>query len=102
MHEITTNKPKIFCFMNNDTGGEGIAYAIAEDGTCLGSHYCSHEYYVQFDLGIAEGYRLDRHEDYAKHYPDGYEMEFISSENVMTHEGLLKAKEGEEVNGNQG
>lgn len=44
------------------------------------------------DLGILEGTRKDRHEnDYQKHYPDGYRMEFVSSSDIEGHEGLMAA-----------
>ena len=85
--------PKIYCFSNVVNGKEGIAYALAEDGTLLGSHWCSHESYVLYDLGVKEDSRPDRHEDYKKHYPDGYEMEFVPAKDVLTHEGLMKAFE---------
>ena len=85
------NKQKIYCFSNVRGGGDGIAYAMAEDGTVLGSHWCSHECYVPGDLGVTEGSRLDRHEGYAKHYPAGYEMEFVPAREVKRHEGLARA-----------
>ena len=72
-------------------GGDGIAYAIAQDGTVLGSHWCSHDGFVPGDLGVTPGSRLDRHEHYAKHYPDGYEMEFVRSDKIETHAGLQEA-----------
>ena len=89
MHE----KPRIFCFSNVKGGGDGVAYAMAEDGTVLGSHWCSSEYYVPHDLGVIEGSRPDRHETYAKHYPNGYNMVFISARDVRDHEGLRSAFE---------
>ncbi len=85
------SKPKIFAFSNVQGGGDGICYAMAEDGTVLGSHWCSHEGWAQYDLGVVEGYRADRHETYAKHYPDGYEMEFVPSGEVRSHDGLMAA-----------
>lgn len=85
------SKPKIYCFSNVVGGGEGEAVAISEDGVVLGSHWCSHEYFVSGDLGVEEGSRPDRHETYAKHYPDGYEMEFVPSKEVKKHEGLQMA-----------
>ena len=97
-----SNLPKIYCFSNVRGGGDGIAYAMAEDGTVLGSHWCSHEYYVPGDLGVTEGSRPDRHEEsYSKHYPNGYEMEFVRAAEEKSHEGLMKAfvlntKQGEE------
>lgn len=86
-------KPKIFAFSNVRGGGDGIAYAIAEDGTVLGSHWCSHEGYVPYDLGVEAGHRPDRHEGYAKHYPSGYEMEFVQAADVKKHKGLARAFE---------
>lgn len=85
------NKPKIYAFSNVKGGGDGIAYAMAEDGTVLGSHWCSHEVFVCGDLGVTEGCRPDRHKDYSAHYPDGYEMEFVPASKVMSHEGLKAA-----------
>lgn len=94
-------KPKIYCFSNVVNGGDGIAYAMAEDGTVLGSHWCSHEFYVSHDLGVTEGSRPDRHKTYKEHYPNGYEMEFIPASEVKNHKGLtcayaLNKKQGEQ------
>jgi len=86
-------KPKIYCFSDTPDGGDGIAIAMAEDGTILGSHLCSHEGYVPHDLGVTPGSRPDRHETYAEHYPDGYEMEFVPADEVDSHDGLKLAFE---------
>jgi len=86
-----SDNPKIYCFSNVVGGGDGPAVALAEDGTVLGSHWCSHEGFVCNDLGVNEGARPDRHETYRKHYPDGYEMEFVRASDVAGHEGLQKA-----------
>ena len=83
--------PVIYAFSNVVGGGDGIAYAIAEDGTALGSHWCSNEGYVPYDLGVLEGARPDRHEEYKKHYPNGYRMDFIPAAEVKGHAGLDKA-----------
>jgi hypothetical protein len=86
--------PIIYGFNN---GGNSIflsAVAMAEDGTELGRHACSSEGYMRHDLGILEGTRKDRHEnDYQKHYPDGYRMDFVSYADAPSHPGLLKAIE---------
>ena len=87
------SKPKIYCFSNTPDGGDGIAYAMAEDGTVLGSHYCSHEGYVPGDLGVTKGSRPDRHKTYAEHFPGGYEMEFVPASDVEVHDGLKIALE---------
>ena len=83
--------PKIYVFSNVRGGGDGVCYAIAEDGTVLGSHWCSNEHYAKHDLGVNAGARPDRHEHYRAHYPDGYDMEFVPSSEVGTHPGLAAA-----------
>lgn len=37
------------------------------------------------DLGILEGARPDRHEEFKKHYPDGYRMDFVPMTEVAAH-----------------
>lgn len=84
--------PVIFGFNNGGLPDWYDAVALAEDGTCLGSHTCSHEGYMPHDLGIIEGTRPDLHEEsYKKHYPDGYRMAFVPYAKVKQCEGLLKA-----------
>lgn len=83
--------PYIIGFNNGGQTGWLQAVAIAQDGTYLGSHICSHEGYMPADLGIIEGARPDRHrDDYQPHYPDGYRCRFVSYEAVDNDE-LLKA-----------
>lgn len=84
--------PVIYGFDNTGHGSWRNCYAMAEDGTVLGSHICSAEAYAPHDLGILEGTRRDRHfESYQRHYPGGYRMEFVPSAQVKTHPGLEKA-----------
>ena len=84
--------PVIYGFNNGGQSGFMAAVLIAEDGTCLGSHACSSESYMPSDLGILEGSRPDRHEnDFQKHYPDGYRMEFVGDEDTADHEKLQAA-----------
>lgn len=85
------NLPVIYGFNNGGSPQRLHGYLIAEDGTCLGAHSCSHEAYMPHDLGIIEGARPDRHEDFRKHYPDGYRMEFVTLELVGSHAGLTAA-----------
>ena len=92
------SKAKIFCYSNVVGGRAGIAYALAEDGTVLGTHFCSHEGFVCHDLGVTEGTRPDRHKTYVEHYPDGYEMEFVRSGEVDTHSGISRAVELNKLN----
>ena len=85
--------PVIFGFNNGGSAGWYSAQLIAEDGTGLGGHVCSHESYMYHDLGIFEGTRADRHDDFKKHYPDGYRMAFVPYAQVKQCEPLLKAFE---------
>lgn len=85
--------PVIYAFSNVVGGGDGICYAVAQDGTVLGSHWCSNEGYAPYDLGVVEGARPDRHEEYRKHYPGGYRMDFVLSKDVLNHHALKIALE---------
>lgn len=85
------NLPIIYGFNNGGSGEWRNAQLIAEDGKALGSHICSSEYYMWADLGILEDTRPDRHEDFKKHFPNGYRMEFISLKDVKNHPGLAQA-----------
>lgn len=90
--------PVIYGFNNGGSSGFLSAVAIAEDGVCLGGHCCSHEYFMPGDLGMYEGTRLDRHEkEYRPHYPEGYRMEFVTSDQIEGHEGLNKAFKANEL-----
>ena len=84
--------PAIYGFNNGGSPEWYSAVAIAQDGHVLGGHCCSAEGYMLHDLGILEGTRPDRHmESYQKHYPDGYRMVWIPSDEVKGHEGLDEA-----------
>lgn len=86
--------PVIYGFNNGGSPGWLCAYAIAEDGTVLGSHVCSAEGYMPHDLGILKGSRPDRHETFRDHYPEGYRMDFVTTPEMKAgHEGLDKAIE---------
>ncbi|HSH44423.1 MAG TPA: hypothetical protein VK966_01070 [Longimicrobiales bacterium] len=83
-------KPKIFAFVNGG-GGPGqdvLCVALAEDGTHLASHVCSSPAYGPHDMG-ADGRSDWKHERYAEHYPDGYEVEWVSDPGA--HEGARTA-----------
>jgi len=84
--------PIIYGFNNGGSPGWMQACLIAEDGTQLGGHVCTSEAYMKHDLGILEGTRPDRHEnDFKKHYPDGYRMEFVRYSDIDRNEKLVKA-----------
>lgn len=85
--------PVIFGFNNGGSEDWWHAQLIAEDGTALGGHICSHEGYMRHDLGILEGTRPDRHEAFRQHYPDGYRMAFVPLSEVESCEALKRAFE---------
>lgn len=85
--------PVIYGFDNGGPEGFRSAVLIAEDGTGLGGHLCSHEWYMYGDLGILEGSRPDRHETFKAHYPDGYRMDFVPYDDVHKHQALNLAFE---------
>lgn len=83
--------PVIYGFNNGGASYFLQATLIAEDGTFLGGHACSAEGYMRHDLGILEGTRPDRHEEFRKHYPNGYRMDFVGYQDAFKHEGLQAA-----------
>ena len=88
--------PVVYGFNNGGDASWGYTgVLLAEDGTYLGGHICSHEGYMPGDLGIIEGTRPDRHETFREHYPDGYRMEFIGLDAMRSGvpEGLKLAYE---------
>lgn len=85
--------PVIYGFNNGGSPGFFSGVLIAEDGTGLGGHLCSHEAYMYGDLGIEEGHRPDRHKTFQEHYPDGYRMDFVSYKDVPNHRALNLAFE---------
>lgn len=72
--------------------GDGPAYAMAEDGTVLGSHICSHWGYMRHDLHE----RGNRRQACEAHYPQGYRLV------VLTEPGSLPPPEVIERNRAQG
>jgi hypothetical protein len=91
--------PIIFVFVNGHALGGPIGVALSENGHDLGSHACSSEGYVPGDLGARPGFRKDRHTNqYQTHYPDGYRMEYVPSQQIDEHKKLQAAfKEAEKV-----
>lgn len=78
---------KIYCFNNGGSSGWYQAVAIAEDGTCVAGHTCSHECYMPHDLGITSDWK---HDEYDKHYGAGnWELEWVAD--PSTHGGLQAA-----------
>lgn len=89
--------PAIYGWNNGGSSFMLDACLIAEDGTGMGGHVCSHEGYMLNDLGILEGSRPDRHEGFREHYPNGYRMVWVPSDQVLTHPGLEAAYQCNQV-----
>lgn len=83
--------PTIWGFNNGGSRDWWNGALLADDGTALGGHVCSHEGYMLHDLGIIEGSRPDRHEAFRAHYPDGYRMAFVGLAEVDKHPGIEAA-----------
>ena len=90
-HPDEAGLPAIYLF-SNSRDGDGVAYAMAEDGTILGGHWCSHWGYMRHDLHD----RPDRKAACEAHYPDGYRVV------VLTTPGAVPPPEVIERNRAQG
>lgn len=66
--------PAIYLF-SNSRDGDGVAYSMAEDGTVLGGHWCSHWGYMRHDLHD----RPDRKATCEAHYPGGYRLVVLTT-----------------------
>jgi hypothetical protein len=96
-------RPVIFCFINSGKGSDWVqVVAMAEDGACLGQHISSSDRFAVLDSGFAEapdvsvvpmewGPNLAKRENFEKHYPDGYDLEWV--DDPAHHAGLLAAYE---------
>lgn len=74
---------KIFAFVNGMYPMGYVGAAIAEDGTILPVSHCSSSVSrARRDMG-ADGHCTWKHDVYAAHYPDGFEVEWV--ENVREH-----------------
>lgn len=80
---------KLYLFNNGSTfEGCNNCYSMADDGTVLGNHICSHDNYMLHDLHD----RKDRLETIKKHFGnEPYEVELIPSNKVESHQGLAEA-----------
>ena len=83
--------PWIIGFNNGGELGWLRACLIAQDGTPLGEHICSHEGYMSSDLGVIEDTSPDRHVDFRAHYPDGYRMDFVGYDYIKYDPRLIEA-----------
>ncbi len=74
------------CFKGGMSPNDVMGYALAEDGTALASHLCSHKGYAMSDMGWTS---KAKHDIYTKFYPDGFELEWVDE--PENHSGWLAA-----------
>ena len=84
--------PAIYLF-SNSRDGDGCAYAIAEDGTVLGTHWCSHWGYMRHDLHD----RADRKATCEAHYPGGYRLVVLAVSGALPPQDVLDRNEARGV-----
>jgi hypothetical protein len=88
--------PKVYVFCNGCKSRDWHnGYAMAEDGTPLAGHVSSSHEFVRHDLGDQKlGYPKGwTREEYAKHYPDGYEVVWIEGDELKRLAAEWNAKE---------
>ena len=85
------HKPKIYVYSAHPEGGRGWCFALAESGVVLGKARVATENRGKRHLGATDK-QSDRHNVYLEHYPAGYAMEFVPSERIKTHAGLIQAR----------
>ena len=84
--ESVATKPRIYCWVNSGKGTDWqIVLAMAEDGVVLASHCSSHHVWAMHDIGITSDWK---HDAYAKHYPNGFELEWLDDPKPGTHAGF--------------
>ena len=84
---------KIYAFINSGKGTDWVVgCAIAEDGTGCGGHVSSSDAWSRHDMGATEANAMHWH-DYAKMYPDGFEVEWVDDARPgpNEHQGLAAA-----------
>lgn len=67
-----------------------IVSALAEDGTHLAGHCSSSEGWAKHDIGMNSEWK---HEQYYKHYPDGFELVWLERDELDMNREFLKAIE---------
>lgn len=83
-------KPKIYIWCNRCQPEWHCAMAMAEDGTVLAQHVSSCHRWLRHDMGVERS--KWKHEEYDKHYPDGWEIIYLEDEQAVRNcKGLDEA-----------
>lgn len=80
------NKIYLTCFPGGIRPDDVVGYALAEDGTGLASHLSSDIIWSKHDMGFTSDWK---HDCYQKHYPDGFELEWV--DDPENHQGWQSA-----------
>ena len=102
MTATETDKPKIYCFINSGSGTEWVmSLAVAEDGTCLTSHCSSSDMFAKGDSGFDPriGLGQAKQNDFAEHYPDGFETVWLDDPRPGNDAGFDAAIEKNRLQG---
>ena len=78
---MEAQKPKVYiCYRFGYVDSDMVGLAYAEDGTCIAhGHMCHDEECVKSEMGLTSN---RNHDKYQEHYPDGYELEYVSREEI--------------------
>lgn len=88
MRAGTPGKPTIFVFCNSCSNMWHYVVALAEDGAGLAGHICSAHEFIAHDMGFMGNWK---HDVYDKHYPDGWQLEYVEQEDIPGHAKLQEA-----------
>ena len=90
MTSETERKPKIYLIAEPGgfRDGDVLGFALAEDGHCIQQHLSSSVEWSKHDMGLTSNWH---HDNYANHYPQGYELEWVDDPDK--HDGFQKALE---------
>jgi len=85
---VAMAKKIIYGFVNSGSHDWYSVVGICEDGMVLAGHICSSPSWGEYDIGVTSD---RKHDVYAKHCPDGFEVVWVDSADVKTHAGLQEA-----------
>jgi hypothetical protein len=90
LSDTTEALPKIFLFIEGENNWGVFPSALAEDGHCLAGYCSSNKSFAMHDIGFNSTWK---HDNYKKHYPNGYELVWLESDELEGNTGFLKAVE---------
>lgn len=79
---------KIFCFINSVSSIGYDVVALSEGGKPLAGHISSTEWYAKHDIGMTSDWK---HDKYKEEYPDGYELIWLTREELESNSEFQKA-----------